>query len=898
MQVLPARLVLLCAAFGLRAGAAEPGAFAEIQPLLRQYCYECHGNNSETREADLNLEFYATGDSLLAAPDVLDAMLYAVEEEEMPPKRAKQLPAAERKRLLAWLKQSVETLAAAAKDDPGLVVAPRLNHLEYDLVIRDLTGRDITAARFFPRDSGGGEGFPNVGEDLTVETGLLENWLEAARHVTAHARILPGEPLLWADHAQPAMSERQAAFFAIRSRWHEWHAREAGRQGDTHKNQFKKKVKNETGKEEEIQEWIAAYLETAWQFHHRAALGQPGASLDDLANARSPRLLPSVLERFYELVRRPPEELAGAGWTNHAELARRWQELPPPDAAETNAVRALCLRINHDIYIGPRENPLRKLERPLRSTSSSGLGGRIWTAFTPYPGLNMDLLASRQEQESSGEAEAGDLEYHPFYLLAPDFRRNAPPEARAELDRLAALVQRIEKPDLTADRRQAAEILAPFLERAWRTPATPELLDPLMAVYGHSRESGLSLASAIQQCLTAVLVSPRFLYRFQESGNSTEPRPIAPRELATRLSFALWGTLPDTNLMAAADNGLLETEEGLQRETARLVADPRARALGRHFAAQWLHFADFAERAQPDPERYKDFSIELAADMEEEATRFFVNLFQADRPLTWIVNADSAEMSLRLAGFYGLAETSKMRPNDPKLGGWRRFELPDNRRGVATMGAVLIGKSQPLRTSPVKRGAWVVIDLLGTPMPDPPPGVPQISEDEVSANGLTVAQQMERHRADPTCMSCHVKLDPMGLALENFGPDGRWRDTDTQGNPLVTQATAPDGSEIAGLAGLMKFLLADEQMDMIARQFSRKLLGYLLGRKVHLGDRGLIDQMTAAMRDNEWRVMPALQTAVASRQFRFRRDEPATPQSATLSSAPSTLPQAIPRKSP
>jgi len=855
-------------------------AFSEVQPLLAKYCYECHGNDDATRKADLNIEFYATEEAWLTAHDTLDDSLFLVEEGEMPPVKASAQPSdAERQLLVDWLHGSIERIANASRNDPGLVVAPRLNHLEYDLVIRDLIGHDVRAARFFPRDSGGGEGFTNVGEDLTVEVGLLEKWLEGARQVLSHARVYPIRGLEWASDPAPSISEERAPYQAVRLAWEDWHEKEHRRQTKQHREDFTKEIevpdKNGKTKKKEIETWIGRYLEAAWYYHHRAALGAPDITLDQMCAAHEPPLMPAILEGFYEMLTQTPDALEAKDAEQQAELARRWQALPAPGAVELAEIKERCDAINDRIYEGGKNNPIGSLDNILRRASTSGLGGQIWTAFTPYPGLNMDNLASPEEQRWSGEAEVKELDTHPLYLLAPDIRRNATPESRAKLEALIAEANRIENPDYEADRQLAADTLRDFAQRAWRQPVDDETFAPLLALYDQERHAGQSLDHALKQALTAVLVSPRFLYRFQESEGATEPRMLAARELATRLAFALWGSLPDEELLASAGSGKLLEEPELARQVERMVNDDRARTLGRQFAAQWLHFSDFAETAQPDTVRYPDFTPEVARDMQEEATRFFINLFQENRPVTWLVNADSSEMSLRLAGYYGLADLSKVPEIGNRRDQWKRYDLPENRRGLLGMGAVLIGKSQPLRTSPIKRGAWVIIDLLGTPMPEPPPGVAQISEDEVSEDGLTVAEQMAKHRADPSCSSCHDKLDPMGLALENFGPDGRWREKDTQGNALITEAQAPDGTLIAGIEGLVDYLEADAQMEMIAHQFSRKLLGYLLGRKVELGDRPLLEQMVQAMAEENWNVMPALQTAVASQQFRYRRDEPA-----------------------
>ncbi|MGF1453474.1 MAG: DUF1592 domain-containing protein [Opitutales bacterium] len=857
---------IIAALLAVCAGYAE--TFERAQPLLAQHCYSCHGNDDTTRKADLNLEFFQTEESWLQQQELLDDSLFYVAEHEMPPPDSQQPNEAERETLVAWMEKALETLETASRDDPGLVVAPRINHLEYDLVIRDLTGIDVQAAKMFPRDSGGGEGFTNVGEDLTVEAGLLQNSLEAARQVVSHAYVFPIRGVEWKEKPAPAMSQEKAAYYPVRIGWDAWHGGEANEQTKAHQQDLK--VEGSDGKE--IAGHNAAYLKVAWMYEHRRYWGNADLTYDEAAQSQD--LYPSILERYHQLLTMDPNDFPA--WRDgYAELVKRWQDWPGPGQASLEDIEERSRELNEAIETASGNDPLNGLDRSLRSTSTSGFGGKIWTAFKPYPGMAMDFIANKAEQKKSLEAEAKDLEWHPFYLQAEDIRRNASEASIAKLEAYIEEAKRVYQPDLEKDRKLVRETITDFASRAWRREMTPELLNPLMELYEQARAEGMPLNGALKQVMTAVLVSPRFLYRFQESEGADEPRELAPREIATRLSFALWGTIPDEELLAAADSGELQTETGLQAQVSRMVASDKARMLGRQFAAQWLHFEGFAERAQPDGQRYNDFTPEIARDMEEEATRFFVDLFQSNRPLDWIINADEVEMSLRLAGYYGIEDTSGIAPRSFKLRQWDRYDLPENRRGLLSMGAIMIGKSQPLRTSPIKRGAWVVIDLLGTPMPDPPPGVPQLSEDQVSDTGLTVAEQMAVHRNKPSCMSCHQKLDPMGLALENFGPDGRWRDKDAAGNPLITSAEAPDGTSISGIKGLADYLNKPYQQRMIAEQFSRKLLGYLLGRKVEIGDQGLIENMVAAMGNDEGRVMAALQTAINSKQFRYRRDLPA-----------------------
>ena len=508
----------------------------------------------------------------------------------------------------------------------------------------------------------------------------------------------------------------------------------------------------------------------------------------------------------------------------------------------------------------------------------------------------------------------------PYHFTAVELRRNVTPDALRELalleDRLASLVQRPHQELAALARAQGIErvregvtpppqivatwpaevqaraaalqreidsterpleasvspALRDFARRAWRRPVTDTEANALLAHYRATRTEGASFDAAVKAPLLVILTSPHFLYRASPiaaraaAGGNSHTVPLSGRELASRLSFFLWASIPDDELQRLGETGALCDPAVLRAQTQRLLRDARAGSLATDFAAQLWGFADFAQFNNPDAKRFPEFTPALRQAMIDEVTTFLSDLFQNDRPLSALLNADYTFADATLAKHYGAPVPSKP--------GMARIALPaEQRGGLATMGLFLTKTSLPLRTSPVQRGVWLMEQMLGRHLPNPPANVPQLSADEKNPVGENIRQQLERHRADASCASCHNKIDPLGIALENFDPLGRWRTTERDGTALANVATTHDGVELAGAAGLRRYLAA--RQDEFFRHFTRKLLGYALGRAVLPGDQALLDEMRASLATSSATFAPLTEAIVASPQFTHRRASPA-----------------------
>ncbi len=407
---------------------------------------------------------------------------------------------------------------------------------------------------------------------------------------------------------------------------------------------------------------------------------------------------------------------------------------------------------------------------------------------------------------------------------------------------------------------QQINALVEFASRAYRRPLSPHDEQELRGLYQRLRDQELPHDDAFRLTLARVFVAPAFLYRIENPPEGTRQGPVSDWELASRLSYFLWSSLPDAELRDVAAAGRLREPDVMSAQVRRMLADPRVRRLATEFACQWLHIYDFDALDEKSERHFPEFA-ELRGDMYEESIRLFTEMFQKDSPVLDFFEADYTMLNERLAKFYGI----------PGVTGdeWRRVEgvRKHARGGILGLATTLAKQSGASRTSPILRGNWVSEVLMGDKLPRPPKDVPRLPDDETAIEGLTVRQLVERHSIDPRCANCHVRIDPLGFALEGYDPIGRRRNKDLADRPIDTHAAVRDGAKFEGLDGLRKYLMTT-QRDAVLRQFCKKLLGYSLGRGVQLSDAPLLAEMQRQLEQHDYRFSAAVDTIVRSRQFR------------------------------
>jgi hypothetical protein len=430
------------------------------------------------------------------------------------------------------------------------------------------------------------------------------------------------------------------------------------------------------------------------------------------------------------------------------------------------------------------------------------------------------------------------------------------------------------RPTMPAEGRPCArQIVTRVGSEAYRRPLSPGEVDRLMPFYenGTGRSGGAGgFEEGVRAALEAILASPYFIFRLEREPELAKPGGtyrVADTDLASRLSFFLWGALPDQELVTLANQGRLSAPGVLEKQARRLLADPRAAALGSRFAAQWLRLQDI-DKVHPDPNNYPNFDDNLAADMRRETELFFNSLVREDRSLLDLYRADYTFVNERLAQHYGFAGVSDSH--------FRRVPYPDDRRrGLLGHGSILVQTSLANRTSPVLRGKWVMEVLMGTPPPPPPPDVPPLDETADAKNGrmLTTRERMELHRANPTCNACHRFMDPIGLALDNFDVTGRWRVREN-GMPLDTKGDFYDGTPVTTPAELSSALL--KRPVPLVRTFTENLMAYALGRRTEYFDQPAIRAITKAAAADDYKMSSFILGVIKSDAFQMKQVEAGT----------------------
>lgn len=424
----------------------------------------------------------------------------------------------------------------------------------------------------------------------------------------------------------------------------------------------------------------------------------------------------------------------------------------------------------------------------------------------------------------------------------------------------------IVEPDAELKPRDAAQkIVDHFASLAFRRPASKDQVERLLTIFDRATAEGETFDEAIKYTLKAVLVSPAFLYRIETDRKATlanNAYPLDDYELASRLSYFLWSSMPDAELFDLAKQGKLRDPAMMEKQARRMLKDSKAHALAETFGEQWLTLR-ILEDITPDTKKFPDYNRQLKTAMYDEAMMYFEYIMQDDRSILEFIDSDYTFVNERLAKHYGLPNVSGLN--------MRRVDLKDrNRGGVLTMAAVLTVTSQPGRTSPVKRGKWILEQIVGEPPPPPPPAVPALEEQDKGINAsLSLREKMLKHRQDPVCASCHIKMDAIGFGFENYDAIGRWRTSD-DGAKLDTAGDLPGGAKFNNAVELKSIFM--ERKDSFTRCVTEKMLIFALGRGLMDYDNQVVDEISAAVAKNDYRFSTLITRIVTSYPFMNRRN--------------------------
>ena len=496
-------------------------------------------------------------------------------------------------------------------------------------------------------------------------------------------------------------------------------------------------------------------------------------------------------------------------------------------------------------------------------TQFASFGEAVGNAATDASG-DKPAVAVPEDKELSSEVKLRELEKK-YLALAQGGTDVAVQAVKDYFETVNTVVRWSEKAHLEAEPSHLQSLLK-FAEKAFRRPLEKDEQNELLAYYHSLRDKdGLGHEEAIRECVVSVLMSPDLCYRIDLGATDTGIKPLSDYDLASRLSYFLWSSLPDDELLAHAARGDLHEPKVIAAQAQRMMKDARIRDLAVEFGGNWLDFRHFEAINTVDLNRYPEFNNGLREAMFEEPVRFLQDVFQRNRSVLDCLYASDTFVNPVLAKHYGMPVPAKT------ADGWAHVTDASayDRGGLLPMAVFLTKNAPGLRTSPVKRGNWVVKNVLGERIPPPPPVVPELPHDEAKMD-LPLRDMLARHRADPNCAACHARFDALGLVFEGFGPGGERRDKDLAGRTVDASATFPGGMDGTGLAGLQKYIRARRQTDFV-NNLCGKLLAYALNRSLIPTDDALIQEMQNRLAANDYRFDNLIDSIVTSRQFLTKR---------------------------
>jgi hypothetical protein len=799
-------------------------------------------------EAELSLNHFSDAASLQHGTAALDKMLNMLRNRKMPPKDEVRPTEDEYRQVSAWLDAYTTKAALWAPKNPGRVTLHRLNRPEYNNTIRDLLAIDFKPADAFPIDDAG-YGFDNNGDVLSIAPVLMEKYIDAAGQSLDRAifadPIVPAPVKHWDAMTMagtiptsdpktnvvvlPGPSGRTVVNGRVFNYNGEIHAdynfpkdgqyvlRLRGYGQQRPMVQFKLDGVNAgapiavTESQADISVYATAKLRVTAGTHQVMLVFTNGATKEeyDAAQARNAAAATRPAAVAGAATQPSAGQAAGAGGAAANPGRARG---PGQGVAGAQGGRAGAAG--------------RAAGRPPRGGTPGGAG-------TGRPMLGVDFV----------EVEGPD---------------DITPERMPESYRKVMVAQ----PSATVTKAQAAElIIRNFASKAYRRPVDDGEFKRLMGLWSQQDAAGEAFEDSIHTTLQAVLVSPYFLYRYERDPGPNDPggvRTIDEYELASRLSYFLWSSMPDEELLKLAGDGQLRAN--LPAQVKRMMADPKAFAMVENFAGQWLQLRQMAT-VSPDPKRFPDFDEPLRQAMVKETQLFFSAVMTEDRSVLDFIDANFTFMNARLAKHYGVSGVTGDQ--------FRRVVLSgDERGGLITQASILTLTSYTNRTSPVLRGKWVLENLLDEAPPPPPPDVPKLAETEQAELTGTLRQRMEQHRANPNCVTCHAQMDPIGFGLENFDAIGAWRIQDLNNVAIDSSGTLPDGTAFQGAKGLKQILLA--QKDQFCRCLANRMTTYALGRGMESYDKPMLDQIAAGLKENDYKFSALVMRIVQSDAFQKR----------------------------
>src|SRR5688572_17716243 len=754
----------------------------EQWPFVERYCVECHNETDLTAD----IAFDALGpDEVAAHAETFERAVRKLRGRMMPPPSDAGLKPSnsENDAFVAWLEASLD--AAVPDPKPGYVTPHRMNRTEYANAIRDLLALEVDPATLLPVD-GAEHGFDNIANALTVSPSFIDQFLSAARNLSAQA----------VGNANPRPSGVPYTIGNARAQQFHVPGLPLGTRGGA-------VIEHYFPADGEYRLNIGNLVTGLWGFNqeHEATVV---AMLDG--------------RKFFEL------DIGGG---------QDLKELDQIGAPAVDAINARLKNIPFTATAGMHRLGVTFLHRSFAESDRQ--------LYSQVAGGGQDTVLTLNQLEIFGPVNVTGLSSTPsrdkIFVCRPE-------------------IAEVEKPC-------AERVVASLARQAFRGAFNADDLPRLMRLYDEGAASG-GFEKGVEHALAGVLAHPKFLYRFEprpEGADPSAPYPLSSVELASRLSFFLWSSIPDEELLELAAADTLADPAILKQQVERMLADPRAETLASNFAYQWLGLGELDGLA-PDPFLFADVDRDIRRHFVTESRLFVDSVFRSDSSVLELLTADHTFVNEALARHYGIDDVYGTR--------FRRVELEDeNRFGLLGKGGVLLVSSYPNRTSPVLRGQWLLENVLGTPPAAPPPNVEALVETVEGQKASTVRARLEAHRTSSSCNACHGIIDPLGFALESFDAVGRWRMKDREaGEPIDASGVLVDGTAVSGPIELREALL--ERPDQFAQTLTEKLMTYGLGRALEHTDMPTVRRVVRDAAENDYRFSDLVWGIVNSTQFRMK----------------------------
>ncbi|MDF1659563.1 MAG: DUF1592 domain-containing protein [Verrucomicrobiales bacterium] len=893
----PAAVVLAGICLGISGILRSESAFEEkVVPLLEKYCYECH--DDLTTKGNLDLTPFLDPDSVVKERKLWLRVLHQIESKEMPPE--KPFPASdELATLVEEIDHAVNDVDWSSFRNPGHVPLARLSQLQYRNSIRDLLGIDFKAGLSLPRDPEGPSGFRNDRSSLLINGSYLEKYYnEAQRALDA----------LFFLKANPSPGTRRIGANEIKV----FRARIAQEQ-DT--PVLVLPTPSATGSSVVVLPETGYYRVTI----HAGTKPYPVTGLNLYADGNE---IGSVIVEDPEMRDYTMTVLMEKGSnlislrTDVAALPLRNDyrvEFPVPrkyivEATKIAEVTAPKLKpfshyskaAREQLEIANRASfeifeyyQLLKLLREHDAVSDDTKVRGEWLGRrTRYKRANMELASllkipdgevfARWEKETispsfdeymdfgNAYVEESRLKYfykRPFSgeVAVSEITFDGPVEPGAiELEGLYFDLPGSNVAPL--DDAEVRTMIRDFASRAFRRPVDEAQLDELFGFYSTARGEGADFYPALKDVLAVALCSPEFLYRFDALDGPGKEIRLSSHQLAGRLASFLWASVPDGALLVAADADFLISDSGIAEQTDRMRQSPKVRAFSESFVSEWLDFANLGGNIMPNIGRYPGFSRALAEDMKKETSRFFEHILRDDRSLLELLESDYLLLNERMANYYG-------HPAPREGSEFAVYEKHvDHLGGLLGMAGLMTVTSTPTRTSPVKRGVWMLEKIFGEHLPPPPPNVPELPPGTGERAGISLREELARHREQKECAGCHDKIDNFGFVLENFDPIGKWR-ISTPEVPVDSTVTLKNGKTYENVVDFKAYLL-EERRDDFLRNLTEQMLSYALGRPLEYFDTPVVDKIADRVREEGYRPSVLLQEIARSYPFNYQSNLP------------------------